>query len=93
MRRSTFPQKAAKRHWDGYSWSQVASPTSGDLNAVWGSSADDVWAVGVDILHWRGSSWVKVPEPNGFRLCTDIWGSSGNDVWQVGELYIGLLSK
>ncbi len=37
-------------HWDGCSWKPAASPvdelTNFALYAVWGASADEVWAVG-----------------------------------------------
>jgi hypothetical protein len=32
-------------HWNGSSWSRVASPTNDDLRGVWGS-ATDVFVVG-----------------------------------------------
>jgi hypothetical protein len=33
-------------HWNGSAWSTVPSPTSADLDAVFGADACDVWAVG-----------------------------------------------
>jgi hypothetical protein len=66
-------------HWDGTSWSVVASPSPGRFNALQGVSAvsqDDVWAVGNGttdpaapfaaetlVEHWDGSSWSIVPSP------------------------------
>ena len=66
-------------HWDGTSWSVVASPSPGRFNALLGVSAvaqDDVWAVGNGttnpalpfaaqtlVEHWDGSSWSIVPSP------------------------------
>jgi hypothetical protein len=40
-------------HYDGASWKPMDPGTTGVLNGVWGSSANDVWAVGDDgtILH------------------------------------------
>jgi hypothetical protein len=66
-------------HWDGTSWSHVASPnpssTSNELAGVSATSATDAWAVGdykddttgaLDtlILHWDGTSWSQVTSPN-----------------------------
>jgi hypothetical protein len=57
-------------HWDGTSWTQVASPTvakSSALYSVTASSASQAWAVGqwgtrtvpggALILDWNGTSW------------------------------------
>jgi hypothetical protein len=34
-------------HWNGSAWSSVASGMTGAFNGIWGTSAGDVWAVGV----------------------------------------------
>lgn len=67
-------------------WTPVTSPTTSDLIGLWGSSANDVWAVGLGgtILRWQGSSWTKVTSPVTESLY-DVWGSSANDVWAVGD--------
>ena len=60
-------------HWDGTSWNIVPTTvrdglSTGKLNAVSGSSGNDVWAVGegqgiytnqtfATIMHWDGSRW------------------------------------
>ena len=65
-------------HWDGSSWSLVASPNSNiaSHNALFGAtcvSASDCWAVGrygaehapqTLIQHWDGASWSTVSSPN-----------------------------
>jgi hypothetical protein len=45
-------------HWDGKTWTAVASGTTADLASVWGSGPDDVWSVGWDgtILRWDGKA-------------------------------------
>jgi len=56
------------------------------LYGVWGSSGNDVFAVGSDgnILHYDGSSWT--PMTSGTANALDgVWGSSGNDVFAVGS--------
>ena len=32
-------------------------PQGAAFNAVWGSSATDVWAVGAQFFHWDGAAW------------------------------------
>lgn len=60
-------------HWDGQTWRGVPAPAGAgvfSLNAVAGSAADDVWAVGTATrgavtLHWDGHTWQVVPVPTG----------------------------
>ncbi len=69
-------------------WTTVPSNTKQDLLALWGSSADDVWAVGRrgTILHYvqGASSWELVESPTTQDL-QHVWGSGPDDVWAVGE--------
>lgn len=67
-------------------WSLGYAPTTEWLNAVWGSSSTDVWAVGDHgaILHHDGSRWSAVSSPTDNHL-QSMWGSSSQDVWAVGE--------
>ncbi len=64
-------------HWDGKTWTQVASPTptpahQGMLFGITATSASNAWAVGyttkpVDstlVLHWNGSAWSQQRSPN-----------------------------
>ena len=62
-------------HWNGTSWSKVASPSPGVLGGVSADSATDAWAVGYHLnpttgvgetlaLHWNGASWSTVSSPN-----------------------------
>ena len=66
-------------HWNGTSWSQVASPNPGgsakpnSLNRVVATSSTNAWAVGsffdgtagqTLIEHWNGTSWSRVASPN-----------------------------
>jgi hypothetical protein len=67
-------------HWDGTSWTIVASPdvapsvSSNFLTGIAAVSATDIWAVGyyVDSTgahtlteHWDGTSWSIIPSPDG----------------------------
>lgn len=59
----------------------VASPIAGhEVSRLWGSSANDVWAVGRDTMHWNGSLWTEFERP-GPEEALAIWGSSASDVW------------
>jgi hypothetical protein len=50
-------------HWDGTSWSQVASPDPNahigySLAGIAAISANDIWAAGTaGIENWNGTSW------------------------------------
>ncbi len=60
--------------------------TSLVMRGVWGSSPDDMWAVGEQgtVLHFDGQSVAKVPTTVTANL-TDVWGTGPTDVWIVGE--------
>src|SRR6516225_3734510 len=74
-RHPTTIAKAAIEHWDGTSWSIVASPNpnpggSSSLDGIAAISANDIWAVGGIGLpktlteHWDGTSWSIIPSPS-----------------------------
>jgi hypothetical protein len=67
-------------------WIAVSSGTTNDLNAIWGSGPNDVWAVGMNgtILHWNGTAWASVPSGTVNQLY-GAWGSGPSDVWAVGS--------
>lgn len=72
-------------HWDGTSWTARASGTTSYLyGGIWGSAANDVWAVGDQgiILHWDGTSWTVKPSGLTGPLL-GVWGSAANDAWAV----------
>ena len=70
-------------HWDGSSWSVVATPaltwTNTRIDSIDGTGPNDVWAVGKAnepetttqplILHYDGSNWSIVPGP----VVTGTW--------------------
>lgn len=52
------------------------------LNAMWGSSGQNVWAVGEKvILHSDGIAWSKSPR---MEVLQGVWGSSASDIWAAG---------
>jgi hypothetical protein len=85
-----LPEDPAFFHWDGVSWTSVATPASstGDQR-LWGSGAHDVWQTSTAdfLLHWNGTVWstvipVGVSDPA--RHINVVWGSASNDVWAAG---------
>jgi hypothetical protein len=92
--------KTLALHWNGVQWSIVPSPNRGGANgdllrAVTGTSAIDVWAVGLTdfgveadglILHWDGSAWEIVPQaPAENDSLSGAFALSPNRVWAVGQ--------
>jgi hypothetical protein len=88
-------------HYDGSTWSSMASPTTDTLAAVWGSSGSDVFAVGGSadfpsgtsdavVVHYDGSSWTAMPiVPNAWpgtsMFLNSVWGASSSSVVAVGS--------
>src|SRR2546425_907034 len=74
-------------HYDRNGWSQaLTSPIRVPLHGIWGTAANDVWAVGEGgaILHFDGSHWSQSVSPTA-RILRSAWGSSSGDVWAVGD--------
>lgn len=71
-------------------WCRVdPAPSPNGLNAVWGSSPTDVWAVGgtagvSTIVRWDGTDWSLVPT-SAPQVLTGISGTSSTDIWAVGR--------
>ena len=67
-------------------WRPMASGTTDDLQAVWGSASNDVFAVGRNgrILHYDGSSWSDMSSGTSEWL-HGVWGNSPSDVFAVGD--------
>jgi hypothetical protein len=74
---------------DGATWhTQVTGferySQGGDIHALWGTAADDVWAVGplAGPLHWDGVTWHAWRDVA--QDLTEIWGVDAGDIWAVG---------
>ena len=89
-------------HWDGTSWTEIAETVSDTypytmytLDAVWGSSSNDVFAGGAsfsqsygdEILHWDGTSWSRMQATP--ISVSGLWGSGPNDVYASGWFWLG----
>ena len=68
----------------GWEW-QNPLPQGNRLFSLWGSSANDVFAVGTagTIIHFNGTSWNQMSFDTD-QYIYDVWGSSANDVFAVG---------
>ena len=80
-------------HYNGTSWSIVASPEGTDsfLTSVSGTSASDVWAVGsigrfdsIEILHFNGTTWSAVSGLPDDSVLESVVAIAPNNVWAVG---------
>ncbi|MEM9189410.1 MAG: hypothetical protein AAGF12_09560 [Myxococcota bacterium] len=69
-------------HWNGVDWTE--SPAASNVNTVWGTATDDVWAVGAGIPYrWDGTRWrqeSRFPRRSNF---SDVHGTNTNDVWVI----------
>lgn len=75
-------------HWNGATWSVVASPGAGALWGVTAVSPTDAWAVGgtlqgsifdlapahTQILHWNGTQWSITPSPDAGARSNNLQG-------------------
>jgi hypothetical protein len=75
-------------HWDGQQWSPPPDSRS-NIDALSGSSATDVWAVGSSpqaILHWDGAHWTPVPSGVSPSVVLSSVASTGpSDAWIAGS--------
>jgi hypothetical protein len=90
---------AAVFHYDGADWSQVALPELdrpgvAALFKVWGTSPDNVFAVGMvgAIVRWDGTAWTQLPSGVGDDLVS-LWGRGPDDVVAVGGRGNGVLGR
>ena len=77
---------AAMWHWNGSAWTSYSAPISGSYyQAMWGSDASNVWAVGHlgSISKWDGSNWTSQSSGTNVGLY-GIWGADASNIWTVG---------
>jgi len=70
----------------GGTWATMSSGTGQHLYAVWGTSYDNVYAVGAagTIIHYDGSAWTKLSVSGVSATLYGIWGSAANNIYAVG---------
>jgi hypothetical protein len=73
-------------HWGGIAWT-AATTTSYQLRGIWGSSASDVWAVGMNgaVVHWDDKTWTSLSAGPRFTNYRGVGGTGPNDVWFVAD--------
>jgi len=79
-------QQTQLRHWDGAQVTCTTCVAPHQISALWGSAADNVFAVGLEgmILRWNGSAWAPMTSGTTVSL-NAIWGSGPNDVYTAGN--------
>jgi len=72
-------------HYDGSTWSETLIPNVDTIEAIWGRSPNDVYALSQNgnAIHYDGSSWVVEPTLAGSDLY-GLWGESDGDLIAVG---------
>lgn len=61
------------------------------IEAMWGASPDDAWAIGDKglVMHWNGSAWApsitRVTERPIANRFVGIWAKGSDDMWVVGD--------
>jgi hypothetical protein len=83
---------------------RLLAPGGETLFGVWGTSANDLWTVGGNLLmqassgviyHFNGMSWTRqdlsTASPNGVPLVFKVWGRSETEVYAVG--FFGLILR
>ena len=89
---------ALVERWNGRHWKVSPIPNVGagtsSLEAIGGTGADDLWAVGAHVnanrplaLHWNGQHWKLVPSPTPgpFATFRSVSAIGTDDVWAVGD--------
>ncbi|HEX4665741.1 MAG TPA: hypothetical protein VH207_04000 [Chthoniobacterales bacterium] len=86
-------------HWDGFSWSKVATPAPGTydaLNGLAGTGSNDLWVTGYYkigvttykslTLHWDGNAWVEIESPNTteYNWFNGVTATAADSAWAVG---------
>ncbi len=79
------PKSAGVCSSAGYCWENPL-PSGGFLNAVWGSSPNDVYAAGDGgrVLHFDGTTWTAQTTGTDTWI-NAVWGSGPDDVFMVGD--------
>ena len=73
-------------HYDGNIWDFIHTSVTYELNSVWGTSGDNVFAVGNygSILHYDGSNWNSMWSGYDSYL-HGVWCSPNSDAFAVGN--------
>lgn len=68
--------------FDGSQWKDLGVRAKGTLQAIWGISANDIWAGGTEgtLFHYVAGKWIRVPLPREMWI-SSIAGSSESNVY------------
>jgi len=86
--RGTLAHGVASAPGEPLVWTPVDSKSNAPLESLWGSSANDVWAVGDrgEIRRFSGgTSFAVVDGVPTTESLHGVWGSGPKDVWVVGD--------
>ena len=63
----------------------MSGGTTQNLLSVWGTSANDIWAVGAagTVVRYSGTSFAPVTAPATSKAITCVWGNLSSNVWMV----------
>ena len=73
-----------------FEWVELTNTTNDDLRDVWGTSANNIYAVGghdTTILYYDGAHWTDLEDHLPVTAIADthgIWGSSSTNIFAVG---------
>lgn len=75
----------ARFNEDTATWESMETGNTNDLNSIWGSSAENIYAVGDrgTIIRYDGTRWQQI-KTGSDDLLFGIWGSSASDIIAVG---------
>jgi hypothetical protein len=80
-----YVERSFVEHWDGSTWSVVASPDAGRLTSVAAIATNDAWALGErSLLHWNGTAWQQMALPARHAYFGSLSASGPDDVWIAG---------
>lgn len=68
-------------HFDGKRWQHEPTELQGAIDALWGATPNDLWAVGSVVLRYDGARWKHVLDLGEESNATRLWGAAANDVW------------
>ena len=70
-------------------WTKKDTGVEFDLNGLWGSSSDNIYAVGDEntILHYDGEAWnrLTIEDDNGSQAFTAVWGRDPANIFVIGQ--------
>jgi len=72
--------------WNGARWMSATSPVGSSPTSLWGSAANDIWAIDQlgALQRWNGTAWANILPA---RVAVDdmraVAGSSPRDVWAI----------